>query len=103
MINLFPEFDFENFLPEAKVKAKSKPLLIGLDISSRAIEQAHLDAKKAGVEEWIHFTEGNLHELSFLLSQYPQEIERFIVTDPPFGKRLGTREDAVAIYTELGA
>lgn len=103
LINLFPDFDFENFLPESKIEAQSKPLLIGLDISSQAIEQAKLDAKKAGVEDWIHFTEGNLHELSFLLNEYPADLEKFIVTDPPFGKRLGTREDAVAIYAELGA
>ena len=100
--DLFPEFDYENFFKNNQGKAFDQPHLIGLDISSNAIDQARMDAKKAGVEDWIYFSQGRIQELPFILNAYSEEIPLFIVTDPPFGKRLGTRDDAVEIYRELG-
>jgi putative N6-adenine-specific DNA methylase len=94
--------DFDRALWEsvkAEHDARMRPLPAGLirasDISPRAVETAR----------------GNLARLPFAdaveLACMPfQQVERFadgtIVANPPYGMRLGSPEEARALYTELG-
>jgi 23S rRNA G2445 N2-methylase RlmL len=76
--------------------------LFGFDQSAEAIERAIQDAKKAGVSKMIQWIQGDLSTVS--ADQFRKDEKEVIhfVTDPPFGKRLGTREEAAKIYSDLG-
>ncbi|MCC5813503.1 MAG: RNA methyltransferase [Leptospira sp.] len=80
------------------------PLLIGLDESEESLELARNDAKKAGVEDLIHWELGEFQRLEDITKQYklPKDIAFAIITDPPFGNRLGSKEDAKNLYSDFG-
>ena len=68
----------------------------GGDIDPRAIEIARSNAMKAGVEDCIRFEvadAGKFHRDS----EYGQ-----LVTNPPYGERLGDKREAEALYREMG-
>lgn len=74
------------------------PRFIGWDHSPEAIEQAKSDAKRAGVDDQIEFRLGSLEKDCDLDLNEPI----YILTDPPFGKRLGSREESQEIFARLG-
>ena len=68
----------------------------GYDIDPKVIEIARINAKKAGVENLIHLQERALSELSH------RKKYGFIVTNPPYGERIGDKDELFSLYKELG-
>ncbi len=68
----------------------------GYDIDGGIIKCAMQNAKAAGVEEYIHFQQRDMRELSS-----PKKYG-FFITNPPYGERLEEKENLPALYTELG-
>jgi putative N6-adenine-specific DNA methylase len=102
-------FDFEewNIIPkeliietraEAKEKMKTdKKLRIqGTDIDEEAISLARYHAKKAGVENHIHFQTRDFTDIS---SRFEHGI---IITNPPYGERVGDVKIVEKIYKDMG-
>ena len=69
--------------------------LQGYDIDPAMIRMARYHAQQAGVESLIHFQDQPLSEFST-----PRKYG-CIITNPPYGERLGEKEDAEVIYREM--
>lgn len=69
--------------------------LQGYDIDPTMIRMARYHAQQAGMEEYIHFQEQPLVELST-----PRKYG-CLITNPPYGERLGEKADAEALYRDL--
>lgn len=68
----------------------------GYDIAPEMVRAARQNAKDAGVEEYIHFQQRAVKELSHA-KKYG-----FIITNPPYGERLEEKQALPALYREFG-
>lgn len=84
---------------KAKEEWNSKEtLLFGSDISEEAIELAKKNAKEAGVADLIRWKVASAEELDSTL----EFKEGKIVTNPPYGVRLGDKESVSELYSSWG-
>ncbi|MBO4902053.1 MAG: class I SAM-dependent RNA methyltransferase [Lachnospiraceae bacterium] len=67
----------------------------GYDIDGEIIASARENAARAGVEKLIHFQKRPVAELS-----HPKKYG-FLITNPPYGERIGEREQLPVLYREL--
>lgn len=68
----------------------------GYDIDGDVVKAAMENAKLAEVEEYIHFQQRPVSQLSH------RKKYGFIITNPPYGERLEEKEDLPKIYTDMG-
>ncbi len=68
----------------------------GYDIDSFVIKVARENAKRAGVDNLIHFQKRDVKDL-----HHPKKYG-FIITNPPYGERLEEKEDLPILYKTLG-
>ena len=68
----------------------------GYDIDPAVIRLARENAKKAGVENMIHFQQRAVCDL-----HHPKKYG-FIITNPPYGERLEEKEALPALYSQMG-
>ncbi len=68
----------------------------GYDIDSLVIKVARENAKRAGVDNLIHFQKRDVKDL-----HHPKKYG-FIITNPPYGERLEEKEDLPILYKTLG-
>lgn len=68
----------------------------GYDIDGSVVRVARRNAEEAGVAHLIHFQERDVKELSHA-KKYG-----FIVTNPPYGERLGEKENLPELYRSFG-
>jgi len=93
MAQLFPETI--SVLEEARGRAKANQLesapcpIVGRDVSKNALEVARTNVARAGVEHVVEFERGDAQEIS--------APDGWIVTNPPYGERLGEVADARAL------
>ncbi len=69
--------------------------LIGTDIDRRALELARHHAERAGVSDDLHFQELDVGDLKSKRSY------GCVITNPPYGERLGDRESSEELYRRL--
>lgn len=78
-----------------KVDAK----FFGFDNDARVLETAQDNARRAGVDSLIEFKLGDAAEI-----MRPEGFDAgVIVSNPPYGERLGTHPGLIALYTAFGA
>ena len=70
--------------------------LQGYDIDGKVLAVARENAKRAGVGGLIHFQQRGVAELS-----HPKPYG-FIITNPPYGERMGENDELFGIYRSLG-
>src|SRR5690606_34297710 len=70
--------------------------LIGTDIDAEALKLARRHATAAGVADDVHFQQKPLAEFST-----PHKYG-CLITNPPYGERMGEHEEVEALYRELG-
>lgn len=68
----------------------------GYDISREAIKAAIENARMAEVEHLVHFQQRPLKEMSH------RKKYGFIITNPPYGRRLDEPDEMPALYREIG-
>ena len=68
----------------------------GFDLDPGMVEIARINAKKAGVEKLIHFQVRDVSELSH------RKKYGFIITNPPYGERIGEKDDLPLLYRTIG-
>lgn len=68
----------------------------GSDINDEVMSLARYHAKQAGVENSIHFQRMDMAELR---SRYKYG---FIITNPPYGERLGEQKQVERLYQQMG-
>lgn len=67
------------------------------DLDPKAVAMARENARRAGVEDLIRFEVADARK-------FARETERgVIVTNPPYGERIGEKEEAEALYRSFGA
>ena len=89
---------WERMLANAKKGEKgSEPLpIFGSDLYGRSLGHAVLNLREAGLESVVALNQVNLLELS------PRASEGMMVTNPPYGVRLGEKEKLAEFYPQLG-
>ncbi len=74
------------------------PKFFGFDDDPQALEDARHNAQQAGVAGFVHLGRQSLSQL-----KQPQACEAgLVITNPPYGQRLGERDDLQPLYRELG-
>lgn len=69
------------------------PLTIfGSDINPKAVELAKYHAEKAGVDDCVSFKQMNVSDFT------SKDEYGFIITNPPYGERLGERREVAELY-----
>lgn len=68
----------------------------GTDLDPDVLSLARYHGKKAGVEDAIHWQRQDFHSLS------THHKYGYIITNPPYGHRLGEIKEAEKIYQDLG-
>lgn len=71
--------------------------IYGGDISPAAVAAARMNAAQAGVLEYIDFARADIRNL-----KRPLEVKQpVVITNPPYGKRIGEEEEIAVIYKAL--
>lgn len=68
----------------------------GYDIDGEVVKAARENAKRAGVENLIHFQQRAVADL-----HHPKKYG-FIISNPPYGERLEEKADLPELYTQIG-
>ncbi len=69
----------------------------GYDLDPEMVDIARINAKKAGVDHMIHFQARDIADLSH------RKKYGFIITNPPYGERIGDQKELPALYKTIGA
>jgi 23S rRNA (guanine2445-N2)-methyltransferase / 23S rRNA (guanine2069-N7)-methyltransferase len=72
--------------------------ILGSDIDPDAVRMAIANGEQAGVSGWLHVEKRSLSEIV-----RPSGEVGLIVTNPPYGERIGSESGLPALYSELGA
>jgi 23S rRNA (guanine2445-N2)-methyltransferase / 23S rRNA (guanine2069-N7)-methyltransferase len=86
-----------------------KKRLVGFDADRDAVAQAIVAADRAGVSAWIHFERRDISTLQ----EWPrwpqlrdavarQSLRGLVITNPPYGERLGNADTVPYLYRALG-
>ena len=79
------------------------PALVGIDKSYKVVQIALGNIEAAGLKDVINIIQGDvIGDATGLLSRLPQG-PGLIVTNPPYGKRLGVTQELKSLYMDLGA
>ena len=73
--------------------------IIGLDIDRRTIARARANAESIMLEDDILFLTKDFREFDF---KDKKDVYGVIVTNPPYGERLGEKEEVQELYRDLG-
>ncbi|MGN0902915.1 MAG: bifunctional 23S rRNA (guanine(2069)-N(7))-methyltransferase RlmK/23S rRNA (guanine(2445)-N(2))-methyltransferase RlmL, partial [Succinivibrio sp.] len=87
---------FEKGLKQALEKGVS---IIGFDMDPRIVEIANENAEKAGFQDIVRVFRSNVEEL---YNPFTNDLKVTIVTNPPYGKRMGNFNELIALYTKIG-
>lgn len=68
----------------------------GYDIDGEIVKAARQNARTAEVDQWIHFQQKPLSELS------SNKRYGFIITNPPYGERMEDKKEMPELYREMG-
>lgn len=77
------------------IKVESDIRIQASDISTEAIKSARINAEEAGVDDCIEFNVMPLGKLKF------EENHGIIICNPPYGERIGEKDEIQRIYKEL--
>lgn len=85
-------------IPKNKINPDAEKIFYGFDIDKKAIEIAKENARRAGVDDLIHF-----EEMDVLNFTRDENLNKgFLVFNPPYGERLGEEEALKEFYFKLG-
>lgn len=80
-------------------KAAGEPIeFIGYDIDNRVLQRAKQNASRAGVGELIRFEQSNAMNLT---NPWPGQ-KGMLVSNPPYGERLGEFPELLKLYQSIG-
>jgi 23S rRNA (guanine2445-N2)-methyltransferase / 23S rRNA (guanine2069-N7)-methyltransferase len=71
--------------------------ILGSDVDPDAVRMSIENAAHAGVAEWIHVEKRALGEVT-----RPDSDSGLVVTNPPYGERIGAESGLSELYSELG-
>ncbi len=74
------------------------PAIVGWDSSKRAVADAAANIETAGLRDKIHVEKRDIND-----ARAPHLKPGLIVSNPPYGERLGNMEELIPLYRSLGA
>jgi putative N6-adenine-specific DNA methylase len=80
---------------EGKIGPPVAAPLLGTDRDGGAIRASLSNAERAGVGEMVQFAEADMREL-------PPDANAVLVTNPPYGVRVGDGRDLLPLYAAFG-
>lgn len=85
-------------------RRRARSRLFGLDQSPQAISAARSNAMRAGIPALITLSGGSVKALDCPaeLREHGAESSGMVITNPPYGERLGELPELVALYSDLG-
>ncbi|HEY9397166.1 MAG TPA: THUMP domain-containing protein [Burkholderiales bacterium] len=81
---------------QARVRSESPVPLFGADLYGDALKTTKATLAAAGLEQYVQLKQANVLELP------PPTSNGVLVTNPPYGKRLGESDALEAFYPQLG-
>jgi 23S rRNA (guanine2445-N2)-methyltransferase / 23S rRNA (guanine2069-N7)-methyltransferase len=93
---------WERLRAEARARSGARPArrcILGSDLDAEAVRMTIANAEHAGVAEWIHVEKRSLGETL----RPPGRDMGLIVTNPPYGERIGAESGLPALYSQLGS
>jgi 23S rRNA (guanine2445-N2)-methyltransferase / 23S rRNA (guanine2069-N7)-methyltransferase len=95
---------WERLVAEAQARKAKAMMTVDLDLrgydqDERVLHHARKNAERAGVDQFIQFEHVRLEDLS--TAQIPQE-KGLLITNPPYGERLGETQQLMFLYRLLG-
>jgi len=72
--------------------------ILGSDVDADAVRMAIANGERAGVADWLHVEKRSLREID-----RPKGGVGLVVTNPPYGERIGAESGLPALYSELGS
>ncbi|MCT8976056.1 class I SAM-dependent RNA methyltransferase [Clostridium sp. CX1] len=95
--DIIPKSIWEESRRFAKNAVNNKEFkIMASDMDGRVIRTAMENAKKAGVDEYISFQKMPMQDFS------SKKRYGFIITNPPYGERLGEVKQVEALYKDMG-
>lgn len=95
------EINWTDMVAEAKAAESALSAVFrGLDNNPDAVERARANIQRAGLQDRIEIALGDFQDLSSVQSLADQP--GWILANPPYGVRLGRKDDLVALYRALG-
>jgi 23S rRNA (guanine2445-N2)-methyltransferase / 23S rRNA (guanine2069-N7)-methyltransferase len=91
---------WEKLRAEARARRAAREprrCIVGSDIDADAVHMAIANGESAGVAEWLHVEKRALGEISA-----PRGGVGLVVTNPPYGERIGAESGLPELYSELG-
>jgi len=91
---------FERLRAEARARAAARTArrcILGFDIDPDAVRMSIENATRAGVSAWLH-----VERRALTAAAPPRGASGILVTNPPYGERLGAESGLPALYSELG-
>ena len=79
-------------------RARELPLLVGYDVDAGAIRAARDNAQRAGFADKVRFAAQDLSA-----ARPPNALKGLVVTNPPYGERMGDEAEVIKIHSLLGA
>ena len=97
-LHLIPKKNWYDAVEEAQeqINLKIETDIQGYDIDAALVHSPRENARRAGVEELIHFQQRPVSEL-----HHPKKYG-FIITNPPYGERLEEKAELPALYRQIG-
>ena len=97
-LHLIPKKNWYDAVEEAQeqINLNIETDIQGYDIDAAVVHSARENARRAGVEELIHFQQRPVSEL-----HHPKKYV-FIITTPPYGERLEEKAELPALYRQIG-
>lgn len=96
--NLIPRKNWYHAMDEASELMENPGSIDiqGYDIDGEIVKAARENAKRAGVDQYIHFQQRALCDLN-----HPKKYG-FIISNPPYGERIEEKKNLPALYKEIG-
>lgn len=96
--DLIPQSDWQRAQEETIDLAKRdrKLEILGTDIDHKMIELSKINAKQAGILDAVTFKQMQVKDF------HPKQDGGYIVCNPPFGERIGEREQVEQLYKDMG-
>lgn len=96
--NLIPKKEWYEVGQEALdlVEDDAETVIQGYDVDAEVLKMARANAELAGVDKQIHFQQRDI--LNF---RSPKKYG-FVITNPPYGERLSSRDEMSALYRTIG-
>lgn len=96
--NLVPKKAWYDAIDEAEdaIRNDAEIHIQGYDIDDEVLKMARANAKLAGVDEYIHFQQRDMADFNT-----PKKYG-FVISNPPYGERLSTKEEMFDLYKTVG-